>query len=152
MNVSASAYTPTTDLPRNTLLYWRVRANGPAGSGAWSRTRHFFSANPPGVPSLLSPAAGATVSNNKPTLDWSDSSPAATYYEVQISADANFTAVLGRGRGGSVNLSTYTIETALSPATTYFWRVRAVSGGFSSGGANGAQFSQWSAVRSFRTP
>ncbi len=152
MNVSASAYTPTTDLPRNTLLYWRVRANGPAGSGAWSRTRHFFSANPPGVPSLLSPAAGATVSNNKPTLDWSDSSPAATYYEVQISADANFTAVLGRGRGGSVNLSTYTIETALSPATTYFWRVRAVSGSFSSGGTNGAQFSQWSAVRSFRTP
>ena len=147
MNVSASAYTPTTDLPRNTLLYWRARANSPAGAGAWSRTRHFFSANPPSVPALLSPAQDAKVTGLTPTLDWSDSVPAATYYEIQISTNDAFTALLGRGRGGSVNQSTYTIQTALTPATPYFWRVRAVS---TNGSAT--QFSQWSAVRSFHTP
>lgn len=152
LNVSASAYTPTTDLPRNTLLYWRVRANSPAGAGAWSRTRHFFSANPPSVPSLLSPAQGAGVTSLTPTLDWSDSAPVPAYYEVQLSTSQYFTTILGRGRGGSASLSTYTIQTALTPATTYFWRVRAVSGSSSSGGTNGAQFSQWSAVRSFHTP
>ncbi len=148
LNLSASAYTPTTDLPRNTLLYWRVRANNPAGSGDWSRTRHFFSANPPSVPALVSPAGGAHLTSFTPALDWSDSNPAATYYEVQISTDANFTALLGRGRGGATNQSAYTVQTALAPSSNpYYWRVRAVS-------TNGSttQFSQWSATRSFFTP
>ncbi len=148
-NLTPSAYVPTTGLPRNTLLFWRVRANGPGGPSAWSRVRHFFSANPSGVPSLLAPANGATVASNQPMLDWRDSTPAASYYEVQISTDANFAAILGRGQGGRVNLSAYTPEVALGSGP-FFWRVRAVSGGASSGGA--MQFSQWSAVRSFQTP
>jgi hypothetical protein len=141
--LTPSAYVPTADLPRNTLLFWRVRANGPGGPSAWSRVRHFYSANPPGVPTLLAPAHNATVSN-QPTLDWNDVAPAASYYEVQISTDPNFTAVLGRGQGGRVNLSQYTPEVALGSGP-FYWRVRAVSGG--AGG--GMQFSQWSAVRSF---
>jgi len=31
-----STYTPTTDLPAATLLYWRVRANGPNGPTPYS--------------------------------------------------------------------------------------------------------------------
>ncbi len=144
--ISPSAYTPTADLPRNTLLYWRVRGNINSKPGAWSRTRHFFSANPPGVPALLTPAEGAHVSS-LPALDWSDSNPAAAYYEVQLSTDATFTTVLGRGRGGTTHLSAYTVQTALTSGIRYYWRVRAVS-------TNGSttQFSQWSAVRSFYTP
>jgi len=149
MNLSTSAYTPTLDLPRNTLLYWRVRGNGNKGPGNWSRTRNFYSANPPGVPMPITPSEGLTVASRKPALDWSDSVPAATYYEVQISISetGTFATVLGRGQGGKTNLSQYTVETALDPITLYYWRVRAVS---SSAGL--LQFSQWSTPRSFRTP
>ncbi len=146
--ISVSAYTPTIDLPRNTLLYWRVRGNINSIPGTWSRTRHFFSANPPSVPALVSPAEGAVVTGLTPTLDWNDSTPAAAYYEVQLSTSASFTTMLGRGRGGTTNLSAYTVQTALASGhIRYYWRVRAVS-------ANGSttQFSQWSAVRSFYTP
>ncbi|MBI3244158.1 MAG: PQQ-dependent sugar dehydrogenase [Chloroflexi bacterium] len=143
-NISPSAYAPSSDLPRNTLLYWRVRANNSKGLGPWSRTRHFYSANPPGVPALLSPASGATLSS--PVLDWSDSTPAATYYEVQIATDSGFLNLLGRGRGGRVEVSIYTPQTPLT-AGAYFWRVRAVTVA-----SSGLQFSGWSVGRSFRVP
>jgi Zn-dependent metalloprotease len=141
--LTPSAYVPTTDLPRNTLLFWRVRANGVHGSGDWSRTRHFFSADPPGVPVLVSPANNATAAL-PPALDWNDSSPAADYYEVQISTISTFATLLGRGYSGRAYQSNYTPIAALSPGTPYFWRVRAVNAA--------GQFSQWSAVRSFTTP
>ena len=147
MIISPSAYTPTVDLPRNTLLYWRVRGNINSKPGLWSRTRHFFGANPPSVPALVSPAEGAVVTGLTPTLDWSDSTPAAAYYEVQLSTSSGFTTVLGRGRGGKTNLSAYTVQTALASGIRYYWRVRAVS---TSGSTT--QFSQWSAVRSFYVP
>jgi len=152
VNVSVSAYSPIIDLPRDTLLYWRVRANSPAGPGAWSRTRYLYTANPPGVPTLLSPASGATISSTTPILDWSDSSPPATYYEVQLSTDPGFATVLRRGRGGAAYLSQYTVEASLSLHDTYYWRVRAMGGASVSGGAGTTQFSQWSAGRSFRIP
>jgi len=142
--ITPSAYMLPTDLPRNTLLFWRVRANGPGSPSGWSRVRHFDSANPPGVPALLAPANGGAVANGQPTLDWSDSMPLASYYEVQISTDPNFATILGRGQGGKVNLSQYTPEAALGSGK-FYWRVRAVSGGAD----GGMQFSQWSAVRSF---
>ena len=142
--LTPSAYVMPTDLPRNTLLFWRVRANGAHGSGDWSRVRHFFSANPPGVPVLVSPANNATVTSNQPTLDWNDSSPAADYYEVQISTVSTFATFLGRGFSGRSYQSNYTPQAALSPGTTYHWRVRAVNAA--------GQFSTWSAGRSFTTP
>ncbi len=143
LNVSPSAYVPTADLPKGMLLFWRVRTNGTNGPSAWSRVRHFDSPNPPGVPTLLTPAHNATVANGQPTLDWSDSSPGVDHYEVQISTNSTFTAVLGRGRGGRTGVSQYTPEAALGTGD-YHWRVRAVN-------AQG-QFSQWSAARSFSVP
>jgi len=143
LNVSPSAYVMPTDLPRNTLLFWRVRANGVHGSGDWSRVRHFDSANPPGVPVLISPA-NAAVTSLQPTLDWNDPSPAADYYDVQISTDSTFATFLGRGFSGRSNFSSYTPSATLGGATTYSWRVRAVNAA--------GQFSAWSAVRNFKTP
>jgi hypothetical protein len=143
MNVSASAYVPTADLPKGALLFWRVRANGTNGPSAWSRVRHFDSPNPPSVPTLLTPANNATVANGQPTLDWSDSSPGVDHYEAQISTSATFATTLGRGRGGRTAASQYTPEAALG-MDTYYWRVRAVNAA--------GQFSQWSAGRSFSVP
>ncbi|MBI3242721.1 MAG: hypothetical protein HYZ49_10555 [Chloroflexi bacterium] len=142
LNVTSSAYAPTIDLPKGTTLFWRVRANRSNGtSSVWSRVRHFDTPNPPSVPALLLPANGATVTNNKPTLDWSDSTPGLEHYEVQISTSTTFATLLGRGQGGRTVASQYTPEAAL-PIGTYYWRVRAVN-------AQG-EFSQWSAARSFR--
>ena len=144
MLVTPSAYVPTSDLPRNTLLFWRVRANGPNGPSGWSRARHFYTPNPPGVPVPVAPAHNAAVAGSQPTLDWNDVAPAAAYYEVQISTVSTFATLLGRGRGGRTSLSQYTPEAPLASNTTFFWRVRAVNGE--------GQFSQWSAARSFKTP
>ncbi len=143
LNLTPSAYIPTVDLPKGITLFWRVRANGSKGPGEWSRVRHFDSPNPPSVPTLLMPAHNATLANGQPTLDWSDSSPGVDHYEVQISTNSTFTAVLGRGRGGRTGASQYTLEAALGTGV-YYWRVRAVN-------AQG-QFSQWSAARSFNVP
>ncbi len=143
LNVTPSAYVPTADLPKGMLLFWRTRTNGTNGPSAWSRVRHFDSPNPPSVPALLTPAHNATVTNGQPTLDWSDSSPGVDHYEVQLSTDPFFASTLGRGRGGRTAVSQYTVETALGMGA-YYWRVRAVN--------TAGQFSNWSAVRSFRAP
>jgi len=95
------------------------------------------------VPTLLSPAHNANVTSNKPTLDWSDSSPGLDYYEVQLSTDPYFATWLGRGQGGRTGASMHTVEAALPP-DTYYWRVRAVN-------AQG-HYSNWSSSRSFRVP
>ncbi|MBI3241624.1 MAG: M4 family metallopeptidase [Chloroflexi bacterium] len=141
--ISPSAYVMPTDLPRSALLFWRVRANGLHGSGDWSRVRHFDSANPPGVPVLVSPLNAAVVTL-PPTLDWNDSSPAADYYEIQLSTNPTFATLLGRGFSGRSNQSSYIPSAALGSNTTYHWRVRAVNAA--------GQFSEWSAARNFQTP
>ncbi len=142
-NVTPSAYIVTTDLPKGTTLFWRVRANGSNGPSAWSRVRHFDTPNPPSVPALLSPALNAMVANGQPALDWSDSSPGVDHYEVQLSTDPYFTSTLGRGQGGRTAVSQYTVETALGTGA-YYWQVRAVN--------TSGQFSNWSSSRSFRVP
>ena len=35
--VNESTFTPTTNLPKNKVIYWRVRANGPNGPSNWSK-------------------------------------------------------------------------------------------------------------------
>ena len=35
--VNASTYTAVTNLPKNRVIYWRVRANGPNGPSNWSK-------------------------------------------------------------------------------------------------------------------
>ncbi|MBI3240820.1 MAG: hypothetical protein HYZ49_00800 [Chloroflexi bacterium] len=146
LNVSASAYVPTVDLPRGVLIFWRVKANGALGASNWSRTRHFDSATPPtSAPLMVAPAAGAAVTGS-PTLDWNDLTPAPAYYEVQISTD-NFATWLGRGRGGRTAVSQYTVELALA-SNAYYWRVRAVN--YSADGL--LQFGPWSARRAFVVP
>lgn len=143
LNLTPSAYQMTSDLPANTLVFWRVRANGAYGAGTWSRVRHFTTPNPPNTPGLVAPADAATVTGLTPTLDWSDSSPGLAYYEVQIASTANFTGIT-RGRQQRVSASAFTLETPLAANTLYYWRVRAVN-------AQG-EFSPWSSVRTFSTP
>lgn len=141
--VVSSSY--TANLPPGLMLYWRVRRNG----GAWSVVRSFITANPPSRPVLLLPANNILTSNYTPHLDWKDSTlPANTAflkYELQLSAnDSSFTNLPTTvAITGLPTDSTYTPGTNLTSGTKYFWRVRSYN--------TDGQYSNWSAVRSFRT-
>jgi hypothetical protein len=79
----------------------------------------------PGIPALLSPANGALVNTLQPTLDWEDSSPVALYYQLQVSADNAFTALVV----DKTNLPTsqFTFLSDLDPSVRYYWRVRGLN-------------------------
>ncbi len=98
-------------------------ANISQGSQPWAVTcsANTGSCTLPGVPSLVSPANGATNVSVTPTLDWSDVS-GATSYDVQVATDSGFTNVV---RSANVASSTWTVSPALNNSTTYFWRARA---------------------------
>jgi len=77
----------------------------------------------------------------QPTLDWLDSFPAATYYQVQLSTSDQFTSLIVDQ--SNVTASQFRPATSLTPGLRYFWRARAV---------NSADISSaWSDAASFRT-
>ncbi|MBZ4420854.1 endopeptidase [Myxococcus sp. RHSTA-1-4] len=78
---------------------------------------------PPGVATLSAPADGATGVALAPALDWADVA-GSTSYEVQVATDSAFTNVV---RSGTTVGSTWTVPSALTANTQYFWRVRAVN-------------------------
>lgn len=146
--VTASEYTALTDLARNKVFYWRVRANGTNGPSSWSETWQFTSAIPASTPSLQSPANNSLITSYTPRLDWSNSKvyTGTTFdrYELQIALDAIFSNGLQEIQVyGGVTNSEYTFDDYLIPNAKYYWRVRAynVSG----------HYSTWSAVRTFRS-
>ncbi|MFZ5902164.1 MAG: M4 family metallopeptidase [Chloroflexota bacterium] len=96
--------------------------------------------NTPSAPALVSPANNALVTTYTPLLDWSDSTPAPDHYQIQLSTNNTFTAIVLDDISAS---SDYTPGADLGPNLTLYWRVRAVTG---TGSA-----SNWSAARSFRT-
>lgn len=75
----------------------------------------------PGVPSLASPAAGATGQALRPSLSWNAPSQAGTY-EIQVATDVAFTNVVA----SASNLTGTSFQPAsdLSQATLHYWRVR----------------------------
>jgi predicted phage tail protein len=93
-----STFTPGDDLPANTKLFWRVRAEGASGPGLWSAVHSFTTANSPGVPTLLSPTDGALLPEEHPTLAWSSSVlPEGTtfaYYQMQVATEDTFATPL----------------------------------------------------------
>ncbi len=133
--------TPSADLARSTTYYWRVKANGTRPSG-WSNVLSFVTPNPPGVPTLLSPATGTFFATDyTPTMDWNDVSGSSITYHIQVSSSSSFSTTVINQTG--VASSTYTPGSDLDPNVTYYWRVRSTN--------DGVGFSLWSAVRNFRT-
>ena len=95
----------------------------------------------PGVPKLLSPVSGSLLTDYTPRLDWADSSPAASRYQLQVATTNTFTApFLDRA---DILISEFTLETDLPANAAYYWRVRAYN--------TIGQVSIWSSVFSFRT-
>jgi hypothetical protein len=96
--------------------------------------------SPPGAsPATAGPSDGTTGVDFRATLDWSDVE--GTKYEVQVATDADFNDVVRSAL--ALTESTWQVNVALAPLTTYYWRVRAVT---PCGGA-----STWSPPSSFTT-
>ncbi len=155
---TGTTYMPTKDLPAETTLYWRVTANpikGAYGPSAPSQVRAFKTGNPASVPVLSLPKNNATVTSLTPLLVWKkstlpkDDPNSFLYYEVQVSADPNFTTTVMDDVTSKVTLTDIQIivNPSLSATSTYYWRVRAVN---TVGAAK--NYSAWSKVRSLKTP
>ncbi len=97
----------------------------------------------PSVPILLSPANAVLLTTLKPPLVWKQSTPVPYRYQVQVSTNTTFTAlVINQTNITTVSYSDQT--SSLNPGTVYYWRVKAFN---VIDGARG-----WSAVRNFKTP
>lgn len=144
---TASNFTLPADLPANSTLYWRVRANGVNGPSLWSKTSSFTTGNPPSVPALVDPRINATIDDLTPLLIWRASTlPAGTtfdHYQLQIATNPNFTALVLDQSVTSLSPAEFTLTTPLLVNKDYYWRVRA----FNTKG----EYSAWSAVWYFKT-
>jgi hypothetical protein len=142
-STTGPTYTPTSDLPRNKTLYWRVYAKGTNPSN-WEPNGFisFFSANPPSVPTLLAPSDGVTLPNYAPTLDWNDP-VLADHYEVQIASASTFSEGTIVIDTSTTSISNYVPSPALAANSTFYWRVRVYD--------LQGQYSNWSSVRHFNT-
>lgn len=110
-----STSTNLADLSSDTTYYWQVRAVNTTGTtyannGAWwSFTL-----------TEIAPEYDEKLTTSKVTFDWSDV-PGATSYKIQLSTDPAFSTQIINLK---VYASEYAFDTSLSPATTYFWRIR----------------------------
>lgn len=79
----------------------------------------------PAAVSQISPANLATGVAVPTTFDWTTAAGTGITYEIDIATDAGFTSIVDQGTG--LATPTYTSTTLLS-STTYYWRVRSVTG------------------------
>ena len=111
-------------LSNMTRYFWRVRAKNVNGCGSFSSSWRFRTAsNVPAVPSLLSPANGATGVPTNPTLTWNASS-GATSYRVQVSTGSAFSTTVVDQSG--ITATSLTIG-GLTSNTVYYWHVNATN-------------------------
>lgn len=106
-----------------TKYYWRVRSAAPLIS-PWSATRAFTTADLATPFGLSQPAVGATDVPIKPILTWT-AYKGAIWYEVTVSEDPSFAIP---EFSHNVTQLFYGVEEELKYSTTYYWRVRGVTG------------------------
>lgn len=147
--VTDSAYAMTKNLPRNKIIYWRVRAKTPVVNSAWSEVWSFQTGNPPTVPVLVAPVSNALLKDYTPVLNWKDAAvPTSTtfkHYEIEVDDDKDFSSTV---ISMTTSLSEFTPEDVnpFDSNTKYYWRVRAVNTVEADD-----HVSAWSPVWSFRT-
>jgi C1A family cysteine protease len=143
------SFTASPPLTLSGLKYWRVRAvNVNLEAGAWSAARAItIKALPPSVPSLVSPASNALMTDYTPTLDWSvvtlASGTSFGFYQVEVATDAGFvnfvTGTTITGLAGHA----WDVIPDLLPRATYYWHVKACN--------DHAECSAWTTARTLRT-
>jgi hypothetical protein len=150
VNVTPSAYTPLTNLPGGSLLYWRVRANGVNGPSAWANYLTLITPNAP--PVLSTPTNLSVVTSYNPTLDWVTPTLAPgtsfTNYEVQVANDSGFSSIADSDTANTnVAASSYAVATTLTADHLFYWHVRYNY----TDSSLGSHTTAWSATLSFKT-
>jgi len=106
--------------------YWRVRAEAPILT-PWSEGRSFTVSTVAKVPfDLSSPTRGAIDVDTMPVFVWTEYA-GAIGYEIMVSEDPTF-AIIDWSRSTPAGQTMYKSEEALAYDTTYYWRVRGVTG------------------------
>ena len=135
--VAASVTTyQNTGLAASTTYHYRVRATNAVGPSGWSNVANATTTGTvPAAPTNLVATAGSSSQIN---LVWTDNAANETGFAIERSSDGiTFTALATVG----ANVSTYA-NTGLTPATRFFYRVRAT---------NAAGPSAWSNVADAQT-
>jgi hypothetical protein len=132
----ATGITTTASLQPAKTYYWRVRAmfNDIIPVSDYSVTRKFSTNDGLDAPVLMLPADSSYIGNNQFTFTWMAVSNANSY-ELQVGFDPGFNGF----RTFTTSSPSQSVD-LLSEGQTYFWRVRAISGGIRS---------PWSVVRRF---
>ena len=124
--LGTTSFTPGTALSPGTQYFWQVLAIRSTGTvvatGApWTFTT--FSPTP-GPFTMVAPTNATTGVSLTPTFSWNPSVGAASY-TLQVATDAGFTAIVVNQTG--ITTTGFTLTTALTASTPYFWKVLAVS-------------------------
>jgi hypothetical protein len=140
------SYVPTADMPRNLTLYWHVRASGLNGPGDWSGYATYSTGNPPGIPTLGTPANNTLVTNN-PTLDWSQPIiPTGTTfksYNVEVAWNTNFTTIAASTIITDLSSHSWVVSPGMISSMSYYWHVKSCN--------INDECNAWSSVRTLRT-
>jgi len=119
-------------LVRGTEYYWRVRAIKPIKS-PWSEVRSFAASlaealwSPLSNPAGMSPSCGAADTSVRPAFCW-HSAEGASGYEFVLARDGEFDDVVVAKTGAdALRTTAWECAIELDYATTYFWKVRAIS-------------------------
>jgi hypothetical protein len=106
--------------------YWRVRSEAPVHT-PWSEGRSFTVSTVAKVPfDLSSPERGAIGVDTMPVFVWTEYE-GAIGYEIMVSEDPTF-AIIDWSRSTPAEQTMYKSEEAMAYDTTYYWRVRGVTG------------------------
>ena len=143
-------YTIQTPLSYNTTYYWRSYAIDPIGANSWGATQgtpYSFTTNvSPNIPTLNLPVDTATGVLLSPALKTTTTDANSDYLKYKIEFCENqlmtincqtFNQVSSQTGWSGQNTqtstaytsntqSTYTLQTVLTPASTYFWRSYAI--------------------------
>ncbi|MCJ7601835.1 MAG: endonuclease/exonuclease/phosphatase family protein [Desulfobulbaceae bacterium] len=142
-NRKVANYTVPAGILQNGKSYaWYVRAHNALGWSKWSSERivYIMPLAKPGLPSLIYPSGGSTISSPTPTLKWSGvvACPAVDYYDVQLNTvDGSDGWVFEHIAGTTYKVPNY----YLVSGQTYEWFVRA---------HNAQGWGAWSARKTFR--
>ncbi len=145
-----ATYTAQSIFDLNTTYYWRSYAIDPSGRNIWSSTQatpySFTTSAVPNTPTLDSPTDTATGQALLPTLltTATDSNSDFLRYKIELCTDSAMTANCqtfdqtssqsgwsGQDADGNTTYTSgtqavYTLQAALSPLTTYYWRSYAI--------------------------
>jgi len=112
-------------LSSGSAYYWKVRTTKPIKS-PWSEMRSFAAALG-AAPIMVSPSPGATDVPISPVFSWKAVNRASDY-EFLLARDSEFTDVVVALTGAdALQTNAWGWDKKLEYATTYFWKVRAIS-------------------------